>query len=201
MASIAAVAIGFVFAAAVPPAHADIYTWVDKKGVVNVSNLPPPDDVKVTSVARAAPKDAAREAAQREAARQAEVRVLSERVEQLKAEVDQSRREASMPPPYAPPPVAYMPPPAYPPIIINMASATSQPAAPGGCDGYYGDCGFAAWPGYYGFGSFGNIVPTYVIPPRGGKAHRRWGPQGPPDRGQLIPPLIPTPRAPGGRMG
>jgi hypothetical protein len=25
----------------VPPAHADVYTWVDRAGLVNVSNLPP----------------------------------------------------------------------------------------------------------------------------------------------------------------
>ena len=26
------------------PAYADIYTWTDKSGTVNVSNLPPPED-------------------------------------------------------------------------------------------------------------------------------------------------------------
>ena len=50
-------------------AHADIYTWVDPTGRVNVSNLPPPEGVRVTSVTLEIPQkvavrtDAARDAA------------------------------------------------------------------------------------------------------------------------------------------
>ena len=55
--------------------HAEIYTWVDPAGVINLSNLAPPDGVRVTRVTHeAAPRvpsasevarDAAREAASR----------------------------------------------------------------------------------------------------------------------------------------
>ena len=31
-------------------AHADIYTWVDSSGGLNISNLTPPDDAKVLKV-------------------------------------------------------------------------------------------------------------------------------------------------------
>ena len=34
----------------VQPAQADIYTWVDASGTINVSNLAPPDGVSVTRV-------------------------------------------------------------------------------------------------------------------------------------------------------
>jgi len=57
-------------------AQADIYTWTDKNGVVNVSNLPPPEGVRPTRVTHEAPKDPAREAAAREAAHLAELRAL-----------------------------------------------------------------------------------------------------------------------------
>ena len=37
-------------------AHADIFTWVDSSGQVNVSNLDPPAGVVVTNVIRDTPK-------------------------------------------------------------------------------------------------------------------------------------------------
>ena len=52
-------------------AHADIYTWVDASGSINVSNLAPPDGVRAASVmhesapATATSDDAARDAARR----------------------------------------------------------------------------------------------------------------------------------------
>ena len=93
------VTVCFALAAAAGPACADIFTWVDKNGVTNVSNEPPPEGVRVTKVVRSAPKDAAREAA----ARTAEMRALRDRVEDLTKEVEQARHDA-MPPPYAPVP-------------------------------------------------------------------------------------------------
>ncbi|MFO1311720.1 MAG: DUF4124 domain-containing protein [Burkholderiales bacterium] len=186
-----AATLALAWAIAPLPAHADIYTWVDRNGEVHVSNLAPPDDVKVTRVERTAPKDAAREAAQREAARQAEVRALNERVNELKAEVDRTRREA-IPPQDAAPPMAYLPAPAYPPIVVNVVSANTQNASPSGaCDAWSGDCGVSMWPGYYG--GYTGFAPVYVAPVRGHKGHRRAGPVPPPGGGALIPPLIPMP--------
>ena len=66
-----------------PPAYADLYTWVDASGGVNVSNLAPPEGVRITNVIVAgAPKTTTRDDA-RVAARDAEVQVLTKRVRQL----------------------------------------------------------------------------------------------------------------------
>jgi hypothetical protein len=70
-----------------PPAHADLYTWVDASGGVNVSNLAPPEGVRITNVIPASlPKTTTRDDA-REAARDAEVLALTQRVRQLEDEV------------------------------------------------------------------------------------------------------------------
>ena len=45
-----------------PAAHADMYVWTDKAGVTNISNVPPPEGMRLVSVTRAAPKDPAQEA-------------------------------------------------------------------------------------------------------------------------------------------
>ena len=94
-------------------AHADVFTWVDKSGRVNVSNLDPPADAHVTSVVHVnAPKvtpaavDAAREARHR-----AEVTALAEQVRQLQDEVKAAQRPPPAPQPRyrvaAAPPVSY----------------------------------------------------------------------------------------------
>jgi len=70
------------------PAHADIYTWVDLSGIVNVSNLAPPENVRVTNVIHAsAPKTRTPADAVRDPARDAELHALTERVRQLEDEV------------------------------------------------------------------------------------------------------------------
>jgi hypothetical protein len=181
---------GFVLAVAAGPARADIYTWVDKDGITNVSNLPPPDDVRVTKVARAAPKDPAREAA----ARQAEMRALRERVDELSKEVEEAR-STGMPPPDAPAPVmAYAPAPAPAPTVV-VTVVNQQPAQPeyvsSGCD-YLGGCGLL-FPGY-----------TYVVPsaPRGFHKPQHHRHRAKPARqnvgimqplGSPVAPLIPSP--------
>ena len=69
------------------PAHADLYTWVDASGGVNVSNLAPPEGVRITRVIVAsAPKTTPRDDG-RDAARDAEVQALTKRVRQLEDEV------------------------------------------------------------------------------------------------------------------
>jgi len=73
------------------PAYADIYMWVDPSGVVNVSNLAPPENVRVTNVIHAsAPKTTTRD----DPARDAEVQALTERVRQLENEVALARSKA-----------------------------------------------------------------------------------------------------------
>src|SRR3979409_137645 len=74
------------------PAHADLYTWVDASGGVNVSNLAPPEGVRITNVILAsAAKTTRRDDDAREAARDAEVQALTKRVRQLEDEVKSQR--------------------------------------------------------------------------------------------------------------
>jgi Domain of unknown function (DUF4124) len=134
-----------------PLAHADIYTWVDPSGAVNVSNLAPPESVHVTSVIHAsAPANAARDAAVRDAAHQAEVQALADRVRQLEDEVQFAGRQG-------PPQVEYraVPPPPVIQYIINQAPPPAQypidaaPSAYTGCDSGWIDCGLYQGPFIY----------------------------------------------------
>src|SRR5215218_778560 len=97
-------------------AQADIYTWTDANGRVNVSNLAPPAGVRVSGVVHENPeKIAAQQEYAREAARQAEVQVLADRVRQLEREADYARRAvpAAMPMPM---PMPYPVMPQQPPV-------------------------------------------------------------------------------------
>lgn len=122
-------------------AHADIYTWVDPSGIVNVSNLPPPEGVRVTNVTQETPqKLATRYDAAREAVRQAELQTLSDRVRQLENEVEVAQR------PVPPPPVVYVPVPTPAPVQYQAEMA---PPASGGCDPSWLGC-WAWWgSGFY----------------------------------------------------
>jgi hypothetical protein len=129
-------------------AHADIYTWVDPSGAINVSNLAPPDGVRVSSVMRSsAPATAARADAAREAARQAEVEALAQRVRELEDDVELARRQA-------PPPVEYraIPPPVIQYLVVPPpAQYALNPALPTntGCGPAWTDCGLWGIPGIY----------------------------------------------------
>lgn len=171
-----------VCALGLPCAYADVYTWVDASGNVNVSNLTPPEDARITSVIPTLQKTAAQVEADREAARRAEILVLNERVSRLQEEVEQARRQA---PPigygYAPPPpMPYMAPPApqysnwVPPDVSYAMDAPAQWSI---------DC---SWPNYCGggWGAWGYPAPIVVI---GGGDFRRGGPR----RGER--PFAPTP--------
>jgi len=62
---------------------------VDASGGINVSNLAPPEGVRITNVIVAsAPKTMPRDDAAREAARDAKVQALAERVRQLENQVE-----------------------------------------------------------------------------------------------------------------
>src|SRR5215813_8005886 len=86
-------------------AHADIYTWIDKSGTINVSNLPPPDGVQVTNVARESPPRKSGDADP------PDVQMLAERVRQLEQDLDFAKRQ---PPPPMPYPMVQAPPMPYP---------------------------------------------------------------------------------------
>ena len=133
------------------PAHADIYTWVDASGTINVSNLAPPDGARVTSVIHAstAALPAADQAA-RDAARDAQVRTLAERVVQLEDEVASAQRQG--PPPVVFPP---LPPPPMVQYITDVQAPSVQyvvnapPPAGNGCDSTWMDCGINWVPVFY----------------------------------------------------
>jgi hypothetical protein len=158
-----------VLAAALTPqvAHADIYTWVDASGAINVSNVAPPDGIRVASVTHASAPSAARADAAREATRQAEVQALAERVRQLEYEAELAQRPVPPQVEYravAPPPpviqyVVMPPPPQY--------AANPAPPAYTGCDPLSIDCGFWGTSGFYpGF------YPTTFVVLRAPNFHR-----------------------------
>ena len=131
------------------PAHADIYTWVDASGMVNVSNLVPPEGVRVTKVIReTAPKTTTRDDIARDAARQAEVQALVARVQQLQDEVEQARRQAPVQVEYraipAPPVMPY----GVAPQPLQYADNTI-PSTSIGCDVTWAGCGIWWGPGIY----------------------------------------------------
>ena len=153
-------------------AHADVYIWVDPSGNVNVSNLAPPEDARITSVVPTLQKTAAQEEAERDAARRAEILALNDRVSRLQEEVAQARWQ--IPPMaygYAPPaPMPYMAPPVpqysngIPPDLSYAMDAPTQ---------WSTDCG---WPDYCagGWGAWGYPPAMVVI---GGGGFQRGGPR------------------------
>ncbi|HET9729178.1 MAG TPA: DUF4124 domain-containing protein [Acidimicrobiia bacterium] len=139
-----------LFAAQVPLAHADVYTWVDSAGRTNVSNLAPPKDVRIRSVVREKPASAA-DIAVREARQRAELAALQEQVRSLQTEV-----EATRPLPIGTPaaPVVYniisVSPP--PPVVSDLATAPvpyadATPAPTYGCVPSWAGC-TTWWPGF-----------------------------------------------------
>ncbi|MEO8566002.1 MAG: DUF4124 domain-containing protein [Betaproteobacteria bacterium] len=133
-------------------AHADIYTWADASGSVNVSNLAPPQGARVISVTHTSAADAARENAARDAARRAETLALEERVRQLEADAE-ARRQAPPQVVYRDipaPPVKYRVDPAPPQVQYTIFS--SPPAYTQGCDPGWMDCGLGWFPSFYATG-------------------------------------------------
>jgi len=127
-------------------ARADIYTWTDAGGRVNISNLAPPEGARVTSVLHEAPKPL-RPQQPVETAPQPDVRALAERVMQLESELDLARRQ--------PPPVLYAAAPQQPqyaPQPIPQYSYPEPAQAPSygyGCDPSWLGCGYAWSPWGY----------------------------------------------------
>jgi hypothetical protein len=171
-------------------ARADIYTWTDAGGRVNISNLTPPDGVRVTSVLRETPKPPAQRAI--DPVPQADVQALAERVRQLEWEADLARRQSP------------------PPTVIYAAAPPQQPIAPYpyapepppppsyaydngyGCDPSWAGCGFLWSP----FGYPASVVvlstPRFHRPGAFHGMHRTAFPQ------PMRPPRPPPGRSPGG---
>jgi hypothetical protein len=205
--------LAFAGIGSVPSASADIYTWVDASGRINISNLDPPEGARVTNVVHTpAPKPVVPDVAARDALRDAEVQLLAERVRQLQDEVAAARRDAARQAEYraAPPaPVvqyesAWQPPP--------MQYADAAPASYyGGCDPSWAGCGLGWWPGVYGTGVVFTSMPAlrylqhardrrpYVSPwpMHGGAPYASHQPVH--GGGGLLP--RPMPRGPGGGRG
>jgi hypothetical protein len=140
-------AVAVVCTVGLQSAHADIYTWVDESGAINVSNLAPPDGVRVLNVMRTSAPAEAADAAARTAARQAETQALADRVQQLEDAVAVARLQA--------PPLQYAPIPAPPvvqyifqPPVVQYVMDESPPASMS-CDLSGLNCGLAWAPGFY----------------------------------------------------
>lgn len=128
----------------VPLAHADVYTWTDVSGRLNVSNLAPPEGVHVSRVVHEDPAKAQANAiAARNAARTAEVEALNERVARLEDEVDRAKQQPQ------PPPVQTVPYRVAPPVQLTINVMPSTPPAGYGA-GYAGYPGYLPYPGYPG---------------------------------------------------
>ena len=120
------VALAALVALAASLALADVYTWKDPSGRLNVSNLPPPDGVRVDSVVHEdPPKPSPSAAAAADAARTADVQALSARVAQLQDDLERAQQQPAFPP------VVYRPAPPAPPVQVTvnvMPAAASVPA-------------------------------------------------------------------------
>ena len=159
-----------VTAATLPPAHADIYTWADASGRVNVSNISPPDGVRVISVAHVSPEAAAaRDHAAREAARRADTLALEARVRQLEEEVEAAKRppapQVVYPPIPAPPPMQYRFD-QVPPVQYSVYSAPPAYVGTAGCDVSWMDCGLGWYPNLYSTGVVFVRAPSFRRFPR-----------------------------------
>lgn len=113
-----------ILALAAPLALADVYTWKDPSGRLNVSNIAPPEGVHVESVVHEdPPKPSPSALAARDAAHAADVQTLNERLAQLEDEVERARQQPALPP------VVYRPAPSAPPVQVTVNVMPSAPAS------------------------------------------------------------------------
>ncbi|HEY3177624.1 MAG TPA: DUF4124 domain-containing protein [Casimicrobiaceae bacterium] len=138
-----------VFALSSQVAHADIYTWVDASGAINVSNLSPPEGVRVTRITHENPvKTAARLDTARDVKHDAEVQALSDRVRQLEREVQVAKTYT----PPSQPIVMYASAPPAP--VAAPAYVDAMPAPMNVCDPAFTSCGYWWGQGFYP----GNVI-------------------------------------------
>lgn len=157
----AALKAGIAIMLATGVANADVYTWTDESGMLNVSNLAPPEGAKVAKIvhetARPVPPLPAPPA---ESPVPVEVQTLALRVRQLEYEVELARRQPPPPMDYA----AYAPPMQYSPPPMQY-SVDAGPQVGYGCD--------QAWNGCFGAGGLGYPATVVVL---GSPGFKRPGP-------------------------
>jgi hypothetical protein len=145
-------AAGFAGVLAPQLAHADITTWVDASGTVNVSNLDPPAGARVTKVIRESASKTTRDEAARDAARRTDVQALTDRVQELEDELERGRRPAPAQVEYravpVPTPVPYPVPYPADPAPAPAQYTAAGPYASGGCDPAWISCG-SWWNPYF----------------------------------------------------
>jgi hypothetical protein len=144
-------------------AKADVYTWTDESGMVNVSNLTPPEGAHIAKVVHESPRTIPTPPAPPpDAAPSIEVQTLALRVRQLEYEVELARRQPPPPPmdfaAYSAGPMQYSP----PPMQYSM-EPTQDPGY--GCD--------QAWNGCFGTWGLGYPATVVVL---GAPGFRRPGP-------------------------
>lgn len=185
---VAALAVGCAAAFVWTVAHADIYTWVDASGKLNLSNQPPPEGVRVTNVYREDPAARAHAEAARQASAREELRVLNARVEELERALAKARDERDRPP--EPAPIAYVPAPPPPAAYASaMAQTIIAPPLPSYSPYFPNyDC---AWVGCFSPGSFGFYPSGVVVVNAPEKPHAH-----PPRRGEPMRNPPPAPRFP-----
>ena len=167
---VAALAAGCAGVLACAMARADIYTWFDASGNLNLSNQPPPAGVRVTSVYREDPAARAHAEAARAASAREELRTLNARVAELERALEKAKEEPARQPEPAPLAYAPAPPPpaAYASAMAQTIVAQPVPSYPPFVPGY--DC---AWVGCFSPGAFG-FYPSGVVvvnAPGTGHAH------------------------------
>ncbi|HEX6795321.1 MAG TPA: DUF4124 domain-containing protein [Casimicrobiaceae bacterium] len=137
--SLRAVPLLLAGALAVPLAQADVYTWTDPSGRLNVSNIAPPEGVHVSSVVH---EDPPRARPKPPPARDVDVQALIERVAELEVQVGRAKQQPALPP------VVYRPVPPAPPVQVNVTVMPSPPVNPYP-PSYAGYSGYP-YPGYPG---------------------------------------------------
>ena len=133
------------------PAYADIYTWTDANGVVNISNIAPPAGARVSNVTVERPVPPSPQAdAAREASRQAQLLAMSERIRQLENDA-QAAPPPMLPPPSPPVIVApvYVPMPIFMPAPTPVVAPYAEPPPVATCDPLTFGCPY--------------VVPTTVV--------------------------------------
>jgi len=148
-------AVLFALVLGAPVARADIYTWTDANGRVNISNLDPPEGANVTSVVRETPKPQLPAPLATIPAPQQDVQALNDRLRQLELEVELARRQA------ASPTIIYAAAPAPQPPV--QYSYVPEPAPSYGYGYGYGYNGFGCDPSWFGCG-FGYGYAPYWYP-------------------------------------
>jgi len=174
-------------------AQADVYTWIDASGKLNLSNQPPPEGARVTNVYREDPAARAHAEAARAASAREELRTLTARVAELERALEKAREDQARPP--EPAPVAYAPAPP-PPAAYASAMAQTIVAPPVQSYSPYFPNYDCAWVGCFSPGSFGFYPSSVVVvnAPGAGHAHPPAGHAHPPRRGEPVG--IPQPRFP-----